>query len=84
MDKIWFAITGLFANLDGLGITGEIIKVGGIIVGLALYLLPTFIALKTGGPNKKLAIIIDVLLGWTGLGWIAAFVFAVLKKPLGK
>jgi LPS O-antigen subunit length determinant protein (WzzB/FepE family) len=63
---------------------GSAVRVIGLLVVVAVYLIPTFVALKTQSPNKKLAIIINVLLGWTGIGWVVALVFAIMKKRIGR
>ena len=47
------------------------------LIGLAIYvwLIPIFIGNKT--KNKKGIFWLDILLGWTFLGWVAALVWAV-------
>jgi predicted membrane channel-forming protein YqfA (hemolysin III family) len=86
IEKLWLFITDLFANLDNAltDFGGSAVRVAFMVLGLAVYLIPTFIALKTQSPNKKLAIIINVLLGWTVVGWVVALVFAINKKRIGK
>ena len=54
------------------------------LVGLVqgpIYLLPTIVGLHR---QQVLAIfILNLLLGWTGIGWVAALIWAVLKdKPI--
>ena len=55
--------------------------IGGLVAILFIifiYLIPTFIAM--GRRNNAGAIALNVLLGWTVLGWIAAFIWAVSLK----
>jgi hypothetical protein len=47
-----------------------------IFIGLGLYFLPYLVAL---GRHHKVApvFVLNLFLGWTGLGWIIALVMAV-------
>lgn len=50
----------------------------------ALYLLPGIVAERRGHHNKGAIIILNILLGWTVIGWIAALVWsatAVRREP---
>ena len=42
----------------------------------ALYLIPTLVAYKRQAENRGVIATINILTGWTGLGWIAALVWA--------
>ena len=44
---------------------------------VVLYLAPIFIAIKLKQPNKLNVSLINILLGWTVFGWIAAFVLSL-------
>ena len=59
--------------------TSESFLVAGGLVGfaimLALYLLPTFIACVREHNNFVPILIVNLFLGWTVLGWIAALVW---------
>jgi len=48
------------------------------LLGLAVYFAPTFIA--WGRKNFARIALLNVLLGWTVIGWIAALVWA-LRSP---
>jgi hypothetical protein len=50
----------------------------GWLVGLALYFLPTIIALIRKKSNLVVILLINIFLGWTLVGWIVALVFAVI------
>jgi hypothetical protein len=41
-----------------------------------LYLLPTVVALLRGIKTPQGPILLNILLGWTGLGWIGALIWA--------
>lgn len=62
--------------------TGEIFT--GIIVLIILieiYLIPTTIAICRKAYYSAAAITINILLGWTFLGWVLALVLSLLNKP---
>ena len=47
------------------------------LVGLALYFLPTIIVLARRKKNVLGPILVNVLLGWTVVGWIVALIWAL-------
>lgn len=60
------------------GILGVIVA---LVVGLGLYFLPTLVGAKKRNAGAIFAL--NLLLGWTLLGWIAALVWALTQdaKP---
>jgi hypothetical protein len=58
-----------------------------LIVGFVIYFLPTFVASNRKHVNGTSIFLVNLLLGWTFLGWVAALVWASsanTKKPTGK
>jgi hypothetical protein len=58
--------------------------IGHLILGIvallavgALYLLPTIIAARRGHHQTAPIVVINVVFGWTLLGWVAALAWAV-------
>jgi hypothetical protein len=48
-----------------------------LIISLAaLYLLPVLVATARGSSAVRQVVRLDLRLGWTGIGWIAALVIA--------
>jgi Superinfection immunity protein len=47
------------------------------LVSLALYFLPTIIVLARHKKNVLGPILVNVLLGWTVIGWIVALIWAL-------
>jgi hypothetical protein len=47
------------------------------LLSLALYFLPTIIVLARRKRNVLGPILVNVLLGWTVIGWIAALIWAL-------
>jgi hypothetical protein len=52
-----------------------------VIVIVAFYLLPTFIAGSRGGGHENI-IFINLLFGWMVLGWIAALLWAIVEVSI--
>lgn len=51
-----------------------------IIIALVIYFLPSFIAMVRENPQTLAIFILNLTLGWTGLGWIGALVWAFVKQ----
>ncbi len=51
---------------------------------IALYLLPTIVAISRKMPNMGSTIVINVLLGWTFVGWIIALAMACGSQHRGQ
>ncbi|MBU2717913.1 superinfection immunity protein, partial [Acidithiobacillus ferridurans] len=49
------------------------------IVAMAIYALPALLAWSMGSPQRMAITLLDLLLGWTILGWIAALIWAVMS-----
>lgn len=49
------------------------------LVLLALYLLPSIIAVSRNNRNCVALICLNVLLGWTLLGWVGALVWSLIN-----
>ena len=53
-----------------------------LILGVAfLYFLPWFLASRRDHPNLAGIAVINLLLGWTLLGWVVALVWAIYRRP---
>lgn len=52
-----------------------------VFAGPVLYFLPAIIALVRKVPNRGSVIVVDLLLAWTVIGWIAALAMACRSKP---
>lgn len=48
---------------------------------LALYGIPSIVAWRRRHHNRAAIILVNLLLGWTGLGWIAALIWASTNPP---
>ena len=50
-----------------------------LLLGLVLYLLPTGLAVLFEHPHSLGIFLLNLLAGWTFLGWVAALVWALLR-----
>ncbi|RYG96441.1 MAG: superinfection immunity protein [Alphaproteobacteria bacterium] len=72
----------IVASLDERQIRGGILLAVVCAIALGLYLLPSIIAIFSAHPTAVGIIVLNVLLGWTVVGWVAAFVWSCIKsKP---
>jgi hypothetical protein len=51
-----------------------------IVIFICLYLLPGIIAYKKERKNKLAILWATILLGWTGIGWIIALIWALTSE----
>jgi len=51
-----------------------------VALSLAVYFLPSFVAWKK--KRQDAIIVLNLLLGWTVLGWIGALIWAMCEKPV--
>lgn len=51
-----------------------------VVLILSAYLLPSIIALLRGVTSMGGIVIVNLLVGWTGIGWLAALVMACAKS----
>ena len=50
-----------------------------VVLIFALYFLPTLIAFLRQHKNKLAIFLLNLLLGWTVLGWVISLVWSVVK-----
>jgi uncharacterized membrane protein len=49
------------------------------IVAVAIYALPVLLAWSMASPHRMAITMLDMLLGWTVIGWIAALIWAIMS-----
>jgi hypothetical protein len=52
-------------------------------ISLALYLLPCLIGYARRAPDLAVIAVINILLGWTFIGWVVALALAFRSAPPG-
>lgn len=66
--------------MNDAGINPDIIMPVSLL--LFLYVLPSFIAWRRKHPNTGSVLLINLFLGWTVIGWFAAFIWSLVgNKP---
>lgn len=51
-----------------------------LVLILVIYFVPTIVAFLAGHENKVAIFILNLFLGWSGLGWVIALVWSVLNQ----
>jgi hypothetical protein len=51
------------------------------VVGMAAYWAPSLIAFARHTPGKAQVVVVNLLLGWTVIGWIVALVMSFRDRP---
>lgn len=51
-----------------------------LIICIFLYMLPTLIAFYNKEKNTAWIFVLNLLLGWSTIGWIAALIWAVVER----
>jgi len=51
------------------------------LIGIGLYFLPSLIAAARQTHNAAGIFVLNLLLGWTGIGWILALIIALCSSP---
>jgi T4 superinfection immunity protein len=70
----------LIVLLDSFGGGYAIGRVIGFFIGLALYFVPTIIAFNRRSQHRVAILLVNLLLGWTLVGWIAMLVWAIVDR----
>ncbi|PYF05060.1 T4 superinfection immunity protein [Rhodopseudomonas faecalis] len=70
-------------------LSGEQIEawIVGLVIGFAIfgvYFLPTIVAARRGAERTSAIAALNILVGWTFLGWVAAFVWALADRTAPK
>lgn len=51
-----------------------------LIIAILIYLTPTIIAFCRGHASKWAILAVNILLGWTIIGWLWAFIWSLANK----
>jgi hypothetical protein len=67
---------------NGAAIVGMLL----IVAAIAIYFLPSIVASNRRHQNAEAIAVLNLLLGWTVLGWIVALVwaFTAVQRPRGE
>jgi hypothetical protein len=68
-------------QVGGLNAFGEVVAFSAVVFIPAFYLLPTYEAWSRKHENLASIALLNLLLGWTLLGWVGALVWAFKRQP---
>ena len=51
------------------------------LIGVGIYFLPSLIAVARRTHNATGIFMLNLFLGWTGIGWIVALLMAIFSAP---
>lgn len=51
------------------------------VAAILVYMAPSVVALRRGVTNRWSVVVVNLLLGWTVVGWAVALAMAVRDKP---
>jgi len=51
------------------------------VIGIGIYFLPSLVAVARHTHNATGIFLLNLFLGWTGIGWIIAFIMALCSSP---
>lgn len=82
----FFAAAAFVSTLGGLaggpsGIWKGLLVFGLLSIVAFFYFLPSFFAMWGEHHNSRAIFLLNLLLGWTLLGWIIALIWSTTKKP---
>lgn len=60
-------------------VLGLVVSACVVMILVATYFVPTYIARRRGHHNATAILALNILLGWTFLGWVVAVVWALMK-----
>jgi hypothetical protein len=69
-------------DVFGAGLGGGVLLLVGLLALVALYFLPTLIAARRNPPHVLVIALLNVFLGWTLAGWVAALALSLAALPL--
>lgn len=69
---------GLVVSFVEPDLRGSVFPILAIIASLAVYFLPTIVALARSHPATTPILLLNLFLGWTLLGWVAALVWSAM------
>lgn len=75
-----FLFRAIFTDSGDISVPSVVVFVALSALSLVLYFLPTGVAAYRQIPNIGPVIVINIFLGWTFLGWVAALAMSVAGR----
>lgn len=55
-----------------------------LAVGIFIYFVPSFVATSRSHPQENAIIVLNLLLGWTLIGWVVSLTWSVMSFETGR
>jgi hypothetical protein len=78
--KLAYALLLLLGLLAIVAFADKVFLIAAGVLGVLLYILPSLVAHKRKHSQLTAIIVLNVLLGWTMLGWVIALVWACAER----
>lgn len=52
-----------------------------LVFAIGLYFLPAIVAAVRHTHNSTAILLLNIFLGWTGIGWLIVFIMALCSEP---
>ena len=69
---------------DWINNTLDTLQIQGMIFVFFIYFIPSFLAYFNRHHNKKEILLLNFLLGWTGIVWLILTTYIIFFKPKNK
>lgn len=77
----WLVLGGIVLLAIGFYFANELLMVvAGTAIGAVVYFVPSLLAWQVRHRNYQAILLLNIFLGWTLLGWVAALVWATYKE----
>lgn len=51
-----------------------------LLLAIIIYMIPTVIALARDIPQRSTVAVVNIIFGWTLIGWVIAFIWALMAE----
>ena len=74
MVLLWVVAAAILISLLLLGMPVQVVLIFALAV--VTYIFPALMAFRRGHPGRNGVLILNILIGWTVIGWIVALIWA--------
>jgi hypothetical protein len=73
-----FAVLAISFGISDNDVGGSLMVITFVVASLAVYFLPTVIAMARQHPAQVSILLVNLFLGWTLIGWVAALAWSAM------
>lgn len=78
----WIGMVAMVVAIAFYATGGDETSIGIILAGFVVYFLPSIIGRQR--PDRGKIFLVNLLLGWTLIGWVVALVMAMNRDPISE